>query len=760
MRTAALVLWTLVGSTASAQSWESTLHSSLSQVPERQAEWQKLVLGTRGEKGEALTYLLRFMPQTDLKSLPTQKVMENIDLAFKAKAAVKWGKSVPKDVFLDAVLPYASVTETRKSMRAEFFRKYEPLVAKTKTPGEAALLINQSLFKDYKVVYNTRRLRTDQSAPETISQGMATCTGLSIMLVDACRAVGVPARLAGISSWPGTGGNHTWVEVWDQGWHFVGAAEPDPKGLDNAWFVENASKAVKDKPENAIWAVSYRMTGHYWPIVWNPFAKINAENVTDRYTGKVALKQPRLMVEVKKGGERVVAQVTAYDLETGASVLSGKSFGPRADINFHVNAPVPDGHRYVVFANFQGKTVSGLAKANGDTVVHLNLAQPTDEALKAVLADRFSGDAAKSKVAASLLDRFGYSEDTAKAAYEAFRNAPIHDKVKAEYKENKVSVPDRLSPYMLKHVGTKPAKGWGLVIVMHGGGSGPKSLNDSQWSGMLTYYHDHPENGGYISLALRAPNDEWNGFYDDAICPLIEKLILQFSLCEDIDLNRVYAIGVSHGGYGAYVIGPKIPYRFAAVHASASAATDGETKGENLRNVPFTWMVGEKDTAYGRAERCQKFQVLFDGWRKQYGGGYVGGMLWKPGIGHFLPDRDQLKDLLAYPVRDTLPKHVVWTQSDDVLHRFYWLEALAPKDNGHVEAIVTGNTIKITRTADQPLALWLDPKLVNFGKPVEIEAIGAKKQSIKVKPSLATWCLGLEQTGDPQLSSPVRIEVR
>ena len=42
---------------------------------------------------------------------------------------------------------------------------------------------------------------------------MATCTGLSIMLVEACRAVGIPARVAGIASWPGRGGNHTWVEV-------------------------------------------------------------------------------------------------------------------------------------------------------------------------------------------------------------------------------------------------------------------------------------------------------------------------------------------------------------------------------------------------------------------------------------------------------------------------------------------------------------------------------------------------------------------
>ncbi len=104
-----------------------------------------------------------------------------------------------------------------------------------------------------------------------------------------------------------------------------------------------------------------------------------------------------------------------------------------------------------------------------------------------------------------------------------------------------------------------------------------------------------------------APNNEWNGFYDDAICPLVERLIRQFVLIDDVNPDRVYALGASHGGYGAFVIGPKMPDRFAAVHASAAAPTPGETRGENLRDLCFTVMVGEKDTAYGRADRCRAF---------------------------------------------------------------------------------------------------------------------------------------------------------
>jgi transglutaminase-like putative cysteine protease len=168
-------------------------------------------------------------------------------------------------------------------MREEFMNKYLPVAAKAKSSGEAALALNRFLFDDYKVVYNTMRLRTDQSSRESITQGMATCTGLSIMLVEACRAIGIPARMAGIHTWPGKTGNHTWVEIWDNGWHFVGAAEPDAKGLNHAWFTDQAKTAVEDDVKHAIFAVSYKKTGTYFPLAWNPEARINAVNVTTFY---------------------------------------------------------------------------------------------------------------------------------------------------------------------------------------------------------------------------------------------------------------------------------------------------------------------------------------------------------------------------------------------------------------------------------------------------------------------------------------------
>ncbi|RYG22972.1 transglutaminase domain-containing protein, partial [bacterium] len=276
-----------------------SLDASLSRVPERKAEWRALLAKAPKAEREGLEYLLTYMPLADLSSLPTAKVAEWVHGAYVARGRTSWGPKLPKAVFLDAVVPYSSVTEPRQSMRAEWAKRYGPLVQRTKSPGEAALLINERLFKDTKVTYNTKRLRTDQSPPESIAQGMATCTGLSIMLVDALRAVGVPSRVAGIPSWPGRGGNHTWVEVWDKGdWHFVGAAEPDAKGLDHAWFAEEAGRVPGDKPNETIYAVTYKPTGTNFPLVWSRNATISAENATPRYQKNLAKIAPRLMVEV------------------------------------------------------------------------------------------------------------------------------------------------------------------------------------------------------------------------------------------------------------------------------------------------------------------------------------------------------------------------------------------------------------------------------------------------------------------------------
>ncbi len=53
--------------------------------------------------------------------------------------------------------------------------------------------------------------------------GYGSCTGVSIVLINALRAAGIPARLAGTSAWNDNpdNGNHSWIEFFrsDHKWH-------------------------------------------------------------------------------------------------------------------------------------------------------------------------------------------------------------------------------------------------------------------------------------------------------------------------------------------------------------------------------------------------------------------------------------------------------------------------------------------------------------------------------------------------------------
>ena len=262
--------------------------------------------------------------------------------------------------------------------------------------------------------------------------------------------------------------------------------------------------------------------------------------------------------------------------------------------------------------------------------------------------------------------------------WEIYLQSPLGQIRKSDFESDQVIFEQHVSPYTIKEVGQRPAAGWPLVIAMHGGGGAPQKVNDSQWKHMQIYYKDQPDVQGYKYLALRAPNNTWNGFYDDYVYPLIENLIQQCIVFADVDPNKVFLIGYSHGGYGAFAIGPKIPYRFAAVHASAAAPTDGQTSANTLRNTRFTFMVGEKDNAYGRRERCEKFAQQLQELKGERGDIYPVEFMFKKGYGHGgLPDRDMIASMYDFN-RQAIPRELDWEMTDSVVNQFFWLSVKDP----------------------------------------------------------------------------------
>lgn len=362
--------------------WPPTTETALVTAGGNRSEMTKALTEVPAEQREGMQFLIENMPLVDLSSLKADFLLTHVAQSYKDMAAAPWAKQVPKEIFLNDVLPYASLNECRDNGRPKLRELAAPLVKDCKTPGEAAQVLNKKLFGIVKVRYSTQRKKPDQSALESMESGVATCSGLSILLVDACRAVGIPARIAGTPIWTNMRGNHTWVEVWDGDWHFAGAAEPDGKGLDHGWFKGDAAAADNSKPEHRIYASSFKKTGTSFPLVWNlQLDWVPAVNVTERYTGTVKPEagKVRALVRVldKPGGKRVAAKVTVTDAENATNSFSGTSSDERADLNNILPFQLVPLHRYKVEATLGDVTVKSdlTTTKEAEQLTTLTLAQ-------------------------------------------------------------------------------------------------------------------------------------------------------------------------------------------------------------------------------------------------------------------------------------------------------------------------------------------------------------------------------------------------
>jgi predicted esterase len=750
--------------------WPDEVEQALKRADKGRTELEKALNDVPTAQRNGMAFLIANMPERDLRLLRADFLLENVALAYKVRSEVNWGKSIPEDIFLNDVLAYANLDETREPWRKLLMELCLPLVKECQTPTEAAQKLNSTIFQSLKVKYSTQRKKANQSPKESIDSGLASCSGLSVLLSDACRSVCVPARLAGTPNWYNNRGNHTWVEVWDGRWFFTGAAEFDANGLDRGWFVGDASKATKDDPEHAIYASSFRKTNVHFPLVWDRKSReVSAENVTDRYTSTKAVASDRVRVQIRVHEvgtkKRVTVPVIVDQCEKGCEVCRGMSKGETADLNDILHFELLPERDYIVRVGSIQKPFR--TPKTKELLVDVEVpAPPTKKQtlqIEKAAKDYFSADADKRagwKFDEKLDRLLAANEDAVRdVVWKAYREAGLNAQAKKDFEANEVRYEKHVSPYVVKKVGKMPVGGWPLVIAMHGGGGVAKKFNDSQWDHMKIYYKDHPGEAGYLYLALRAPNDTWNGFYDQYVPPLVIKLIRQFTQFGEVDPDKVFIMGYSHGGYGAFYIGPKIPDRFAAIHASASAPTDGTISAKSLRNTRFTFMIGEKDTAYGRADRCKKFNEIIEKLQKNNPGEFPVKMEWIPNNGHTgLPDRDKLKELLVHR-REVSPKHLTWDLTDGVIKHFFWISVAKPAAGQTIDAKLTDNKLAITTTKMEEFTLDLDARLVRYNQPLTITHNG-KTTEATLRPSLRVLCESLLERGDPRLARACRVEVK
>ncbi|MFK7849451.1 MAG: transglutaminase domain-containing protein [Akkermansiaceae bacterium] len=710
--------------------WLVTIAFAFSAATDDFINQAKAKHGAFGEK--AARFLVEHMPANDKKKLTAEFLNENLELALKARAIFPWAKDVPEEIFFNDVLPYAVFDEPRDPWRAEFLERATPLIRDAKTASEAAQILNRDFFKLINTHYNTGRKRTNQSPKESIEQGKATCTGLSIILVDVCRAVGIPARAVGTPLWFDKSGNHTWVEIWDDGWHFTGADEYDKNGLNHGWFVKNASKADASKPIHSIYASSWKKDGGHFPMVWSQKnTEVGGVNVTKRYATQSAPIATTMGIRFFDGDQRIEMKgtlttadrkpISSFQTKAGTTDLNdmprmiiepGKTYRLQFEIDSKIfeTKPLRPGHdRNVYDIRKSDLKPVAIAAENDKPITKQNADQSIQLAYKNLLA------AQKKKRA-------------------------------AELKAKSITIGDHTMKWLEKTFGEEPKTGRSLWISMHGGGGAPARVNEQQWKNQIKLYQ--PAEGIY--LAPRAPTNTWNLWHQNHIDPLFARLIENMIALRGVDPNKIYLMGYSAGGDGVWQLAPRMADRFAA--AAMMAGHPNESSLLGLRNLPFAIFMGANDSAHNRNKVATEKTAAIKALNEADPKGYTHISRIYEGLGHWM----KLKDAEALPwmekfTRNPWPKKIVWFQ-DDVTHdRFYWLQlpdGAAAKDQ-KIIATVDGQNIQLKGEIPKGTRLLLSDHLLNLDQPVTVKINGAPPKKFTPKRSMEVIREAMAEQLDP-----------
>lgn len=197
---------------------------------------------------ESMSYLEKNLPSFDV----TNKGTLGFDLdsgidgianrgtnySLETRSKYVWAANVPKRLFLEYVLPYANINEARTDWREIFTPSVNDILIASGgnlddfSTADAVLAINIGLWNG-AVINQTIVFKSDQTPliydpMSVLAFGYASCTGVSVFLINALRAAGIPARLVGTPAWNTvpSNGNHNWVEVFieeTRSWEFIEA---------------------------------------------------------------------------------------------------------------------------------------------------------------------------------------------------------------------------------------------------------------------------------------------------------------------------------------------------------------------------------------------------------------------------------------------------------------------------------------------------------------------------------------------------------
>ena len=347
----------------------------------------------------------------------------------------------------------------------------------------------------------------------------------------------------------------------------------------------------------------------------------------------------------------------------------------------------------------------------------------------------------------------------------------------------------------------------GLIVFLHGGGAATSQrapqatlrFPDSDTPSHSSASGDMLEATGMITVGPSAP---WNrkSYYRWCLRDADEYLADVIVECKNrfnIDANRVFLLGHSMGGFGAYHHALRQPDRFAAIVVNSGSWSLGYWPV--IRGTPLCIVQGAHDAArgirwhytdveYGRwTDKIlsrEKLDHIYLEHRGNHGFGYGREKVAE----YFASTRDLRRDPYYSHVTLASPEgfkefccfsvsHNRWLTLNETTKGELEYDELVShgnddfdswrlehRQNNHrgamIDAVNHGdNTIAITTRNVARFTLWLHPRMVNILKRVVVRVDGKVWFDDRVKPSLATALESYERRRDWGMIYPIKIEV-
>jgi pimeloyl-ACP methyl ester carboxylesterase len=163
----------------------------------------------------------------------------------------------------------------------------------------------------------------------------------------------------------------------------------------------------------------------------------------------------------------------------------------------------------------------------------------------------------------------------------------------------------------------RSARSWPLILSLHGGGEAGDDIQRVRRQGLPL----RVEEKGGLQFVIVAPQCPYPGWDVGALGVLLEEVLSRYR----VDTDRVYLVGHSMGGTGAWALAARSPERFAAI-APICGGGDPASAGQ-LRGVP-TWAFHGADDHIVPLERSTRMIAAL----KEAGGD--GRLTVYPGVGH------------------------------------------------------------------------------------------------------------------------------